>query len=318
MSASRGVHYPLYILYQTGMMDASQNMERAYNKSVKYYNGTDLDDLHSRMAVTLWAISSIAFPIICAAMYGLYRLIKSDHVAPVYVINLLMSDMLQICTNPIWRMTSMLNIMHLVLFSLYSLGLFASICFMLLISAERYVMIACPIWYRQRHSKKMALWASFMVWVTAFVVILIISLAIFSGIADDRILTSNMIVFYLLPYPLVIYFTMGTRKALSNSKSVPFYEQRRIMGTLVLVIFSYTVFYLPYIILMLTVTVSPTLIKDTHMQNFSALVNILLSLSPLVDPILYVFMRRDAKNMVGGLACCVKKEENELETLQTI
>lgn len=80
-------------------MDTAQIMERIYNQSMKYHNFTDLNDLHSRMAVTLWAISCLAFPILCAAMYGLYRLIKSDHVAPVYVINLLMSDMLQICTN---------------------------------------------------------------------------------------------------------------------------------------------------------------------------------------------------------------------------
>lgn len=299
-------------------MDTAQIMERLYNQSMKYHNFTDLNDLHSRMAVTLWAISCLAFPIICAAMYGLYRLIKSDHIAPVYVINLLMSDMLQICTKPVWHMTSMLNIMHLVLFSVYSVGLFASICFMLLISAERFVMIACPFWYRQRHTKKMALWVSFVVWVTAFIVMLIISLAILTGISDEGILTSNIIVFYLLPYPLVISFTMGTRKALSSSKSVPSYEQRRIMGTLALVIFSYTVFYLPYIILMLTVTISPTLVKETHMQNFSALVGILLSVSPLVDPILYVFMRRDAKDIVGGMACCVKKEEKEPETLQML
>lgn len=303
-------------LYLTGIMDTEQNMERLYNQSMKYHNFTDLDNLHFRMAVTLWAISCLAFPIICTAMYGLYRLIKSDHIAPVYVINLLMSDMLQICTKPVWHMISMLNIMHLVLFSVYSLGLFASICFMLLISAERYVMIACPIWYRQRHTKHMALWASFVVWVSAFIVMLIISLAIFSGFADEIILNSNIIAFYIFPYPLVIFFTMGTRKALSNSKSVPSYERRRIMGTLALVIFSYTVFYLPYIILMLAVTVSPTLVGETHFQNFSALVAVLLSLSPLVDPILYVFMRRDAKDIVAGISCCVGKDEKDSETLQ--
>ncbi|XP_076141313.1 uncharacterized protein LOC143123937 [Alosa pseudoharengus] len=280
-------------------------MEGIYNQSLEYFNFTDLGYLHSRMIVVQWAISCVAFPIICAAIYRLFCLIKSDHIAPVYVINLLISDMLQICTKPIWNMISMLNVMHLVLFSVYSLGLMASICFMLFISAERYVMIAYPIIAADTQRK------------CHFGYILIISLTIYSGNVDHGILTSNVIAFYLLPYPLVVCFSMRTRRALSNSKSVPAHEQRKILGTLALVIFSYTVFYLPYIILMLTLTISPALLNETHMQNFGFLVDILLSLSPLADAILYVFMRRDAKDILGALACCVKKEKAQSETLQT-
>ena len=267
-------------------------MEGIYNHTFEYLNFTDLEFLHSQVTAAFWAISCFAFPIICAATYGLYCLIKSEHVTPVYVINLLMSDMLQICTKPVWHMISPLSVMHLVLFAVYSLGVVTSICFMLCISAERYVAIAYPIWYRCRHTKKMSLWASFMVWVAAVLYVLIVSLAVLTGNLDQRILISGMIVFYLLPYPLVICFSMGTWRALSNAKSVPAHERRRIMGTLALVLFIYTVLFLPFIILMLTITVSPALLNEAPVQNLWILADILLALNPMVDPILYVFMRR--------------------------
>ncbi|KAL2083725.1 hypothetical protein ACEWY4_021498 [Coilia grayii] len=292
-------------------------MEAIYNQTSKYFNSTMVEYLHARMTMVIWVISCISFPILCAAIYGLYRLIKSDHVAPICVINLLLSDMLQICSKPVWHLVPISNIMHLVLYAVYSLGLMASICFMLCISAERYVLTAYPIWYRQRHTKNKSLLASLIVWVTALVVMLIISLAFLSGTIHHRLLSSSYIVFYLLPYPLVICFTMGTWRALSCAKSVAAQEQKRIMGTLVLVLAIYTVFFMPYIILMLALTISPTLLNEPPVQTFGSLVDILLSLNPMVDPILYVVMRRDAKEMLTNMVCCKKKEKNQQQTLQT-
>ncbi|MGH0128830.1 UNVERIFIED_CONTAM: hypothetical protein FKN15_036376 [Acipenser sinensis] len=44
----------------------------------------------------------IGLPTNCLALYGLYRLVRTDNALPVYVINLLLSDLLQISTLPLW------------------------------------------------------------------------------------------------------------------------------------------------------------------------------------------------------------------------
>ena len=46
-----------------------------------------------------WIIILIGLPGIITAIYALQRLVKVDHVAPVYVINLLVSDLFQIAIS---------------------------------------------------------------------------------------------------------------------------------------------------------------------------------------------------------------------------
>ncbi|XP_063048205.1 adrenocorticotropic hormone receptor-like [Engraulis encrasicolus] len=291
-------------------------MEGLYNKTSEYFNTSMVEYLHGSMVGVIWSISGIAFPIVCAAICGLSCLIKSHHhVSPVCVINLLLSDMLQICSKPVWHLIPMSSVMHLVFYAVYSIGLMASICFMLCIAAERYVLIVYPLWYRRNRTKNKSILVVLLVWIMALIVILIISLAFISGAVDHGVLYPSFIMFYLLPYPPIIFFTVGTWRALSCTKSVPPQEQKRIMGTLVLVLVIYTFFFLPYVIMMLALTISPNLLNDPRVQTYGSLVDILLSLNPIVDPFLYVVMRRDAKEMLTNMVhCCKKRRKNQPET----
>ncbi|XP_006643298.2 G-protein coupled receptor 4-like [Lepisosteus oculatus] len=44
----------------------------------------------------------VGLPTNCLALYGLYRLVKADYALPIYAINLLLADLLQIATLPLW------------------------------------------------------------------------------------------------------------------------------------------------------------------------------------------------------------------------
>ena len=267
-------------------------MEKFYNSTQKYFNLTDWVDISSSMSLHSWVILPIALPMVCVAICGLFSLIKTDHVAPVYVINLLISDVLQICTKPIALSIPPSGVTYELVVFTYSSSLMACVGFMVCIAGERYVMIAHPLWYRCHRTITKSLLCSFTVWMTAFVIIGGITLASAAFVVDIHRVALCLCIINLLPYPFVMLFFVGTWRALSKSKSVSSREQRRIMGTLALVLFIYTALFLPYIVLMQMFQIFPELMKEGVFQRFAVMSSTLLSLNPMVDPILYVFMRK--------------------------
>ncbi|XP_036794126.1 ovarian cancer G-protein coupled receptor 1 [Oncorhynchus mykiss] len=248
------------------------------------YNVTD--DVPSTWSivetVVQWTTFSIGFPLICLSIYAMYFLIRADHIAPVYVINLLIADLVQICMRPFnpsgtWKMIVLL---------IDFFGISASISFMVCVALERYLVIAFPLWYRFRRNIKYSLIMSSFIWVIPFIQICMLYLT--------PTFERKLILFavnLLIPFPLLVFFLVGTLKALSVSISVPAVEQRRIIGTLALVLGNYTVLFLPLIIqyLISGVTGRTNVKIGTLFERFS----------PLVDPLLYVFMRKGAKDTLA-------------------
>lgn len=62
--------------------------------------------------------------------------VRADHVAPVYVINLLISDLLQLCCTVVFVATNQTKICEYFR-HIFNYGLMVSICFMVIISLER-------------------------------------------------------------------------------------------------------------------------------------------------------------------------------------
>ncbi|KAK2824652.1 hypothetical protein Q5P01_021827 [Channa striata] len=238
-----------------------------FNSTSTHCNGSNIVyNKEIRHVVTL-VIISVGLPLTLVAIYAVYSLVQKNNVAPIYIINLLISDLVQFCcmiireTGAVWSTVG----------PVYIFGLTASVGFMVCIALERYLVIAWPLWYRHRRTIRVSLMVCVVVWTLSLVYLL---LALFwVGFKSFRYTVLG--VFLLLPFPLLVFFLGGTIKALSAAISVPTEEKRRIMGLLVLVLLIYTLLFLPSII--------RYLVENTRCLDFANLSFIFLKLSPLAD-----------------------------------
>ncbi|XP_029926899.1 G-protein coupled receptor 4-like [Myripristis murdjan] len=273
----------------------------------EYYYPYELEPFISNtIRVTSWIAISIGLPLILAALCSLYSMVRDNHVVPVYVINLLVSDLIQMCCFVMLLAAPQ----HLILTStrLYYAGLMASVGFMVCVAMERYLLIAWPVWYRLRRNVKVSLVVCFMVWVIPSVYFILL-FCIKDSVTQDILLSS----YVLLPFPLLIFFLAGSLKALSSSISVAPEEKRLIVGTLVLVLLNYALF-LPSIILLLA-----KLYDDLFSVKCSNAPFILLQFSPFMDLVLYVFMMKGAVDKLLAFLCrCRMTTEQEQGQIPTV
>ncbi|XP_045921160.1 mas-related G-protein coupled receptor member X1-like [Micropterus dolomieu] len=225
--------------------------------------------------------------------------VRSDHVAPIYVINLLITDLIQLCYM-IVPVVSNVNRTIRIISSIYLSGLVASVYFMVCIALERYLVIVHPLWYRCRRTIKSSVVVCVLVWVLSLVYGVL-----YYFIAAYVVRYIIFAVLLLLPFPLFIFFLVGTLKALSASISVPSDEKRRIVGVLVLVLLIYTLLFLPRIILNLDVNSNVTL---AHLSL------IFVRFSPLADLFLYVFMRKGFIDKILASVCCCRMDSKEISS----
>ncbi|XP_030298099.1 G-protein coupled receptor 4-like [Sparus aurata] len=238
-------------------------------------------------------IISIGIPLIIIAICSLHSLVRNDHVAPIYVINLLISDLIQLCCL-ILRLTPLTREIHDTLYFIYFCGLIASVGFMVCVALERFLVIACPLWYRFRRTIKIPVLVCVVVWALTLV-----NLPIF--LVNKEVLPVIHGIIFLLPLPLFIFFLGGTLRALSASR-VPSDEKRRIVGILVLVLLIYTLLFLPRAIFYLTDKKEECLYHLSHMC---------LKLSPIADLLLYVFMRKGSIDKLLASLCCCRMDSND-------
>ncbi|XP_071767527.2 G-protein coupled receptor 4-like [Centroberyx gerrardi] len=300
-------------------------MEAWYNNAILEYDTNDfvelkaLDDVvwlepvsSNAIHVTAWIIVSIGLPLTLLAICALYSLVQDGHVAPIYVINLLVSDLIQLCCLVVreaapWGYTHSVFSYHI-----HYIGITASVSFMVCVSLERYLVIACPLWYRFRRTIKFSLVVSFMVWAFSIVHLIVTYFVMLrlSTLGESLFLSISL----LLPFPLLIFFLAGTLKALSASISVPTEEKRRIVGVLVLVLLNYTLLFLPLIIWFVAEGTSWTGLTFNYDQCFT-----FVQFSPLVDLILYVFMRKGAVDKLLACLCrCRMTREQEQGQINTV
>uniref|UniRef100_A0A8C1SDP0 G-protein coupled receptors family 1 profile domain-containing protein n=1 Tax=Cyprinus carpio TaxID=7962 RepID=A0A8C1SDP0_CYPCA len=260
--------------------------------------------------VVIWIIFSIEFVVICLALYGLCCL-RSNHAVPLLIINLFVSDIIQICVKPVLNFCTFnikKNVFFFV-FHVYILSIVVNIGFMVCISVERYIMIKYPVWYRLHHSCRNLALICFLVWATlcGFMVMnVIIALKV-----DVELAFLLSLFILLLPYPLVVFSFVGSWKALSHSVAVTPDERKKILMILALVLFNYTVLFLPSIVKNIIFAVSFKHGISSYYNCLHSVSGIMLYLNPLADSLLYVFIRKDANHMFRVL-CCKKLCENQL------
>ncbi|XP_029926898.1 ovarian cancer G-protein coupled receptor 1-like [Myripristis murdjan] len=260
--------------------------------------------LPTTFSVASCIVSSISLPLTLLAIYALYSQVQENNVAPVSVINLLISDLIQMCCFVIW-MAGPKNL----IMPVFSVG------FMVCVAMERYTVIACPLWFHFRRNISFSLLICIIVWCIPLV-------HTFLNNISSRPLSPHVLlsIYLLLPFPLLIFFLAGTLKALSSSISVPSEEKRQIVGTLVLVLLNYTLLFVPLIILFLSwehelfsSATCETVPFDRDVQL------IFLQLSPLMDLVLYVFVKKGSVDKLLAFLCrCRMTTEQEQGQVSTV
>ncbi|KAM9353566.1 uncharacterized protein ABDE67_005953 [Symphorus nematophorus] len=271
-----------------------------YDEDYFYSAYSDTNAIFILFVVTC-IITSIALPLTIVEICVLYSLVQSDQVAPIYVINLLISNLIQLCCVIVEVARPEIWMMSQTGYSIYHLSLVASAYFMVCIALERYLVIACPLWYSSRRNIKISVVVCVVVWALALVFVLILHFRV-----DIHYYSTILSLFLLLPFPLFIFFLGGTLKALSASR-VPPDEKRRIVGILVVLLLIYTVLHLPLVIYALAAEV----INNETLWN---LFIVFQRLTPLADLTLYVFMRKGTIDKLLACVCCCRMDSNDISS----
>ncbi|XP_038586177.1 G-protein coupled receptor 4-like isoform X2 [Micropterus salmoides] len=280
---------------------SSQDQSYGYSSTTSKYH---IDPVR----VVTCIIVAVGLPLTLVAIYALYSMVRRDQVAPIYLINLLISDILQFCCMIVWVAPNIRGQISDIFLYIHFSALFASICFMVCISLERYLVIAHPLWYHFRRTIKTSVVLCVLVWVLCGVCAFLINLSV------DMIRYILFPILLLLPFPLLIFFLVGTLKALSASTSVPSDEKRRIVGILVLVLLIYTLLFLPRIICFLKAYNDDCLLLQRCNFILNNLSIIFLRLSPLADLFLYVLMRKGFIDKLLASVCCCRMNSNDISS----
>ncbi|XP_022603901.1 G-protein coupled receptor 4-like [Seriola dumerili] len=251
------------------------------------------------MDVVTCIIICIGLPLTLVAIHGVCSLVRNDHVAPIYIINLLISDLIQLCCM-IVEVVQPEDFIITIIFNLsYFFGLMASVGFMVCVALERYLFIAWPLWYRFRRTIKTSVVVCVVVWTLSLFFFVFVHFLQYSQVTQ-----TIFAVFLLLPFPLFIFFLRGTVKALSAAISVPADEKRRIVAVLILVLLIYTLLFLPTIIWFL--------VKEAEYNDALAHVSFMfVRLSPLADVFLYVFSRKGAVDKLLASLCRCRMDSDD-------
>ncbi|XP_042289549.1 lysophosphatidic acid receptor 4-like isoform X4 [Thunnus maccoyii] len=224
--------------------------------------------------------------------------VQNNNVAPIFIINLLISDIIQLCCMIVKLAKPMGWNIYEILFNIYYYSVLASVGFMVCVALERYLLIAWPLWYRFSGTIKNSLVVCVVIWILPLVHVLVLI-----SPRDYRVKITIFSIFFLVPFPLLIFFLGGTLKSLSAAISVSSDEKRRIVGMLVLVLLIYTMLFLPNIIWFL--------VEAPYNPTFTNLSFMLLRSSPLADLILYVFMRKGAIDKLLASLCCCRMDSDD-------
>ncbi|XP_026165614.1 mas-related G-protein coupled receptor MRG-like [Mastacembelus armatus] len=233
--------------------------------------------------IIILVINSLGLILTVPAICGLFTVVRNDHVVPIYVINLLISDLIHMCCM-ITRVKSFS-------FHFYMIDVMARAAFMMCVALERYLVIAWPHWYQFKRSVTVSVLISLIVWLCPFVAFIIGFLSSYTSII--------IVTFFLVPFPVIVFSLVGTLKSLSAAISVSSEEKRQIVGAVVLVLCSYMLLSVSVIIFFLFLRDNPAL---------SLVFTICSSFSPLLDLVLYVFMGKGATDKLRALLCCCRKE----------
>lgn len=190
---------------------------------------------------------------------------------------------------------------------LFYFGVVSNITLMLFISQERHLLVAYPQCHGCCGRFRRSSLVTFLAWAAPF------------GILALAVLRYQFwfAVSLLAPFPFLLFFAVDAWRALRCSGStLPNTERRRIVWGIGAIWANYTFLYSPFI---LSILLDALNFKD-HVRYLGLASHLLLYISPLVDPFLYLFMTKGLKEVLQALPCCQnsRQTENMRSTVDTV
>ncbi|KAI7797135.1 free fatty acid receptor 3-like [Triplophysa rosa] len=246
-------------------------------------------------------ISLIEVPIMLLTLYALCLLVRSRHATSIFVIHLILSDLVQTMCQMIYATGSVRTPL---LGLAYYYSLIVSVYLMACIALERYLLVSHPIWYKTHHSLKSSCSISLVIWCVPL------------GFADIkpphlRFLAFPFTIVCLIPYLITALCFVGTWRGLSHATSLTPHKRRMILGTLFLVLLTYTFLLLPFFLLLMF-----SYFTDKY-EKFEDFLLCLVFLNPLADCLLYLFMRSDVADLMPSLHCCCTSDTQQISVRYT-
>ncbi|XP_051504736.1 G-protein coupled receptor 4-like [Myxocyprinus asiaticus] len=288
-------------------------------------------------AIFLPALYGIFFiigaPLNLMALFGLYRLIKSENVLPVYVINLLISDLIQLLTLPLW-MDYYANGHHWrfgpqtcqLMGLFFYISIYTGIFFMCIIALERHLAIARPLSFKHLRNLRFARWIALSIWILIAVPPAIAfdklfpkqenyTLCIEKYPSEGSFITYRLItllVSFIIPLSFIVGLHRQTVRSLMAINSLLSEEKRSIRSLLTLLVAVFVTVLGPYHFIGCVKYIG--LLIHSSVCEWEKTVFVpyqlgrgFLSLNSLLDPVFYIFLRRDFRAAAGNYLPCLKR-----------
>uniref|UniRef100_A0A8B9KTP3 Si:dkey-165a24.9 n=1 Tax=Astyanax mexicanus TaxID=7994 RepID=A0A8B9KTP3_ASTMX len=284
---------------------------------------------------------SLGLPANLLSLWGLYQLGRSGGggCQLVYILNLLLSDLLQLLTLPLWILYLQgehhwpygSNACQLVGYVFY-VNIYASVIFLCLIALDRCLAIVHPLSSRCVRKVRLAAFSGVVVWTVIFLFCLIgLYPSVFEpqrGLCLEQypvkcrqtfsISSTLYCFFFVLFTPSLVFHSYTSAKigvTLRNSPSVSDHECLRIVGTLTVITINFIVIFGPYhmvggyrFIALLLTEDQCTLERSIYLCY--RICYGLTSLNTLLNPLFYIFLYHNARLELQRSLPCLSRSSS--------
>lgn len=234
---------------------------------------------------------------------------SGDNKVPMHVVLLLVSDVVGFFSRPTVNQTtdsgSFLSSSGTDF--LFYFGIISNVTLMLVIAQEHHLRLAYPQCLGCFGTVRRSPVAALLLWAAPFAVLSLVLLGYNMWFAMAL----------LSPFPFLLFFALDSWRALICSRSDPVRAERRRAAWGVAAIWAnYTLFYSPFALSILLEALS-----FQEVVSYVGLVShLLLYLSPLLDPFLYLFLTKGVKEVLQAMPCCPSpaRKDATSPTVQTV
>ncbi|XP_041865438.1 uncharacterized protein LOC121655091 [Melanotaenia boesemani] len=259
--------------------------------------------------VVNWLTFCIGLPAIGLAIYTLKNLSKGENKIPMPVMFLLVSDIISFFGRPSvgQNMENNTILSSNATDFIFYFGVITNITLMLFIAQERHLLVSYPQCLGCCSSIKRSPVVTLLAWAAPFAILAL------------AVLHYNLwfAVALLSPFPFILFFAVDAWRAFYCSRSMPpSPDRRKTVWGITAIWANYTFLYSPFILSVLLEALS---FKE-QVRYLGLVSHLLLYLSPMVDPFLYILMTKGIKEVLQALPCCQKSKEkqNRTPTVDTV